>query len=97
MVKMTKAFPDHQKNIVALKRIEGQVRGIQKMIADRRYCVDILTQLHSILGAIARVEDNVLHTHMDHCFTDTLRGKSEAQKRKKISEVVELLNKFRKA
>ena len=92
-----KAFPTHHEQVVALKRIEGQVRGIQNMIHKRRYCVDILTQLHSIVGAILRVEDKICKRHLETCFTKALEGKSSREKQKKIEEVLDLLNKFRRS
>jgi DNA-binding FrmR family transcriptional regulator len=57
MEKKLKQLTTHEEQLVFLKKIEGQVRGIQKMIKEKRYCVDILTQLHSIIGAISRVEN----------------------------------------
>jgi DNA-binding FrmR family transcriptional regulator len=88
--------PAHDEQMVPLRRIEGQIRGIQKMIEDRRYCVDILTQLHSVIGAIQRVESNILHKHLQGCFTNALKGRSEAERNKKIEEVIDLISKFRK-
>ena len=58
-----KKNPDHQDNLVALRRIEGQVRGVQGMIEKRKYCVDILTQLQAIKGALSRVEEKILDKH----------------------------------
>lgn len=86
----------HTEQIIYLKKIEGQIRGIQKMVRDRRYCVDIITQLHSIVGAILRVEDNVLKKHLGGCVTNALKGKSETEKIKKIDEVMTLIKRFRK-
>lgn len=92
-----KQHPDHTQNIVALRRIEGQVRGIQKMIERREYCVDIITQLHSVIGAICRVEDEIFKKHIDGCVTDALKGKSHTEKQKKVDEIVGLIAKFRKS
>jgi len=86
----------HEKQLVYLKKIEGQVRGVQKMIKDRRYCVDILTQLHSIIGAISRVESGILRKHLEGCVAGALKGRSEIEKQKKIDEVIDLITKFRK-
>ena len=61
--------PNHEDNIVALRRIEGQVRGVQKMIEDREYCVDILNQIQAVKGALASVEENILQKHFRHCVT----------------------------
>jgi DNA-binding FrmR family transcriptional regulator len=88
--------PAHDEQLVPLRRIEGQIRGIQKMIDEGRYCVDILTQLHSVLGAIQSVENKILHKHLQGCFTNALKGKSETEKNKKIEEVIDLISKFRK-
>lgn len=86
----------HEAQLVYLKKIEGQIRGIQKMIAERRYCVDILTQLHSVMGAIAHVEENVLRKHLEGCVGGALRSRSGAEKAKKIDEVIDLISKLRK-
>lgn len=86
----------HQEQLTYLKKIEGQIRGIQKMVTDGRYCVDILTQLHSVIGAIARVEENVLRKHLEGCVGGALKGKSDAERQKKIDEVLELIARLRK-
>lgn len=86
----------HQEQLVFLKRIEGQIRGVQKMIEDKRYCVDILTQLHSIVGAILRVEDKILRKHLQGCVVQALGGKSELEKQKKLDEIIDLINRFRR-
>ena len=89
-------YPEHDEQLIALKRIEGQVRGIQKMIQDNKYCIDILTQIQAIKGAISRVEDKVLRRHIEGCVVNALKGKSEVEKQNKINEVVFLLSRFRK-
>lgn len=91
-----KQLTTHGEQLISLKRIEGQVRGIQKMVEEERYCVDILTQLHSIVGAILRVEDNILRKHFEGCVAYALKGKSEIEKQKKIAEILSLLKRFRK-
>jgi len=91
-----KQLMSHEQQLVYLKKIEGQVRGVQKMIKDRRYCVDILTQLHSIIGAISRVESGILRKHLEGCVAGALKGRSEIEKQKKIDEVIDLITKFRK-
>ena len=91
-----KGYPDHTESIVALRRIEGQVRGIQKMIEERKYCVDILNQLHAIIKALASVEDKVLERHFNGCVSEAMRGKSGVERAKKIEEVLQLIRQFRK-
>jgi CsoR family transcriptional regulator, copper-sensing transcriptional repressor len=86
----------HEGQLQFLKKIEGQVAGIQRMIKEKRYCVDILTQIRSVIGALRRVEGEVFRKHLDGCVAGALMGKSDAEKQKKIDEVVELLDKFRK-
>jgi len=93
---MVKKLPAHDKQLVALRRIEGQVRGVQRMIEDKRYCVDILTQLSSVGAALLRVQDKVLQRHLNGCVTSALKGKSTANKKEKIDEIFDLLKKFRK-
>ena len=88
--------PDHQDNIVALKRIEGQVRGVQRMIEDREYCIDILNQIHAVKGALARVEEKILQKHFRHCVTTAVTGKSEKQKQQKLDEILALINRTRR-
>ena len=91
-----KEYPSHTENIVALKRIEGQVRGIQKMVQERKYCVDILNQIHAVIAALARVEDKILEKHFENCVSNAIQGKSVAEKTNKLSEVMQLIRRFRK-
>ncbi len=87
----------HKEQLVFLRKIEGQIRGVQKMIEEKRYCVDILTQLHSVVGAILRVEDKVLERHLHGCVSSALGGKSVLEKQKKIDEIINLINRFRRS
>ncbi len=87
----------HEEQLQFLKKIEGQVAGIRRMIEEKRYCVDILVQIRSIIGALYRVEGEIFRKHLDGCVVGALKGKSEAEKQKKINEVIELLGKFRKS
>jgi DNA-binding FrmR family transcriptional regulator len=86
----------HEEQLQFLKKIEGQVAGIRRMIEEKRYCVDILTQIRSIIGALYRVEGEIFRKHLDGCVVGALKGKSEAEKREKIDEIIELMGKFRK-
>ena len=76
--------PDHVDTLVSLKRIEGQVRGLQNMVEDRKYCVDIITQIQSVKGALSRVERDILKKHIENCVVKTMKGRSTAQKNEKI-------------
>lgn len=93
---MKKQITIHNEQIKFLKRIEGQIRGIQHMIEEKRYCIDIINQMRSIGGALRRVEDEIFKKHVEGCVVGTLKGKSEAEKLKKINEIVDIISKFRK-
>ncbi len=86
----------HIENLIALKRIEGQVKGIQKMIDNKKYCIDIATQVYASIGALRRVAEKVLTKHMEHCVVDALSGKSESQKQQKIDEILGVIRKLNK-
>ena len=86
----------HSEQLGFLKKIEGQVRGVQRMIEEGRYCVDIITQVHSAIGALYRVEDQIFKKHLDNCVANALKGSSERQKQEKINEIMELIARFRK-
>jgi len=86
----------HTTNLVALRRIEGQIKGVQKMIEDEKYCIDITTQIQAAINALHRVAEKVLAKHMEHCVVDALKGKSEQQKRQKIDEVMGAIKRLRK-
>ena len=86
----------HKEQLVSLKRIEGQIRGVQRMMKDERYCVDIITQLHSIVGAILSVEDRIFRKHLEGCVAYSLKGKSLIEKQRKIDEIIKLIQRFRK-
>jgi DNA-binding FrmR family transcriptional regulator len=91
-----KKHPDHADNLVALRRIEGQVRGVQKMIEDCKYCIDILTQTHAIKGALSRVEEKILEKHFKNCVTEAVKGTSEKEKKQKLDEILKLIHQTRK-
>ncbi|MHC4158724.1 MAG: metal-sensitive transcriptional regulator [Planctomycetota bacterium] len=88
--------PNHTDNLVALRRIEGQVRGIQKMIEGRKYCIDILTQIHAVKGALGRIEEKILEKHFKHCVTEAVKGSSEKEKNQKLDEILKLIHQTRK-
>ncbi|MBP7216298.1 MAG: metal-sensitive transcriptional regulator [Candidatus Omnitrophica bacterium] len=89
-------FTTHEEQLAFLNKIEGQIRGVKKMIEGKRYCPDIITQIHSIIGALYRVENEVFKKHVEGCVVHALKGRSDVEKQKKIDEVVALLARFRK-
>ena len=74
-----------------LNRIEGQVRGIARMVEDDRYCVDLLTQLRAVRAALHRVETEVLRDHLDHCVMGAMTGDDPEDRKAKAGELIELL------
>ena len=74
-----------------LRRIEGQVRGVTKMIEEDRYCLDVLTQLRAVRAALVRVETNLLKDHLSHCIEHAIVSGNASEQRKKASELIELL------
>lgn len=86
----------HEKQLDFLSKIEGQIGGIQKMVKEKRYCVDIITQIHSAIGALCRVEDEILKNHINGCVVSALKGGSTSEKQKKVNELLDLISRFRK-
>ncbi len=84
----------HEQELIRLRRIEGQIKGVQRMIEQKRYCVDILTQLNSIVGAIRSVEGNILERHLRGCVHQSFAKGSKEDKARKIEEVVDILKRF---
>jgi DNA-binding FrmR family transcriptional regulator len=74
-----------------LNRIEGQVRGVARMVEDDRYCIDVLTQLRAVRAALARVEGELLKNHLDHCIESAIVAGDAVEQRKKAGELIELL------
>ena len=85
--------PDHSETLVALRRIEGQVRGVQQMVEDKKYCIDILNQIAAVKGALGAVEKRILERHFQHCVKNAMASQSEADTREKIDEIMDLINK----
>ena len=74
-----------------LRRIEGQVRGVARMVAEDRYCIDVLTQLRAVRAALSRVESEMLKGHLGHCIEGAIVSGDVAEQRRKASELIELL------
>ena len=74
-----------------LSRIEGQVRGISKMVGEGRYCIDVLTQLQAVRAALAKVETTMLSDHLGQCIEGAIRGGDADDQRAKAAELITLL------
>src|SRR5262245_44303481 len=74
-----------------LSRIEGQVRGLSKMVEEDRYCIDIVTQISAVRAALRRVEEEVLRDHVAHCVEHAITSGNKADQREKIAEVMAVI------
>jgi DNA-binding FrmR family transcriptional regulator len=89
---------DHQtkpKLLNRLNRIEGQVRGIARMVEEDRYCIDVLTQIRAVRAALGKVESEMLKSHLGHCIESAIVAGDLDEQRKKASELIELLERAR--
>ena len=84
----------HTGQLQRLRRVEGQVRGLVRMVEEERYCVDILTQIRAARAALKRVEESVLQDHVEHCVAQAVRGGSRAERQAKVDELVGVLGRF---
>ena len=82
---------DKAKLLNRLRRIEGQVRGVAKMVEDGRYCIDVLTQLQAVRAALSRAETEMLKDHLGRCIEGAIVSGDAADQRRKASELIELL------
>ncbi|MBJ7406845.1 MAG: metal-sensitive transcriptional regulator [Bradyrhizobium sp.] len=74
-----------------LGRIEGQVRGLSKMVDEDRYCIDIVTQIAAVRAALRRVEEEVLKDHVAHCVEHAIASGDKADQRAKIAELMAVI------
>ncbi len=85
-------YTAHKQQVQArLRRVEGQVRGLQKMVADDRYCIDVLTQVGAAKAALDSIALLLLADHTEHCVTEAIRAGDGSAKVRELSEAVERL------
>ena len=75
-----------------LSRIEGQVRGLSRMVDEDRYCIDIVTQISAVRAALRRVEEEILRDHVAHCVEHAISSGSKADQREKIAELMAVIS-----
>ena len=80
-----------QKILNRLGRVDGQVRGIARMVEEDRYCIDVLTQLQAVRAALAGIEAEMLKNHLHHCVEGAIVSGNAAEQRRKARELIELL------
>lgn len=71
-----------------LNRIEGQVRGLSRMVDEDRYCIDIVTQISAVRAALRRVEEEILKDHVAHCVEHAIASGDKSDQRRKIAELM---------
>jgi DNA-binding FrmR family transcriptional regulator len=87
---------DHKKDgktatLKRLGRIEGQVRGLARMVADERYCIDIVTQIAAVRAALRRVEEEILRGHVAHCVAHAISSGDKTDQRRKVAELMDVM------
>lgn len=86
---------DKPKLLNRLNRIEGQVRGVARMVDEDRYCIDILTQIQAVRAALSKVETEILKEHLGHCIEGAIVSGDKAEQRRKAEELIHLLERAR--
>jgi len=86
---------DKPQLLARLNRIEGQVRGITRMIEEGRYCIDVLTQINAARAALAKVESEMLKAHLNHCIEGAIASGDADDQRAKARELIEILERRR--
>ena len=95
---MSHGYSEEKRAIVSrLRRIEGQVRGLERMVEDERYCIDILTQISAVTTALDGVALKILEGHVEHCVADALASGDVAEAEAKRRELLEAINRFTRA
>ena len=80
-----------ESSLKRLNRIEGQVRGLARMVEEDRYCIDIVTQISAVRTALRRAQEEILRDHVAHCVEDAIASGNRAEQRRKVAELMEVL------
>jgi DNA-binding FrmR family transcriptional regulator len=83
-----------QRALARLRRIEGQVQGVQRMLEDGKYCVDIMLQLSAIQGALEQVSKIIMAQHIETCVADSMKAGTERERAKKIEELIGVFSRY---
>lgn len=79
-----------QANLKRLSRIEGQVRGLARMLEEDRYCIDVVTQISAVRAALRKVEQEILRDHVGHCVEHAIASGNKSEQRKKVAELMDV-------
>jgi DNA-binding FrmR family transcriptional regulator len=83
----------HSESLVRLRRIKGQLEGVERMVEDDRYCMDIVVQIRSIMAALRSAEGLIMERHLRHCVTDAINANDQRMTEKTINELLTLFQK----
>ena len=86
----------HSENIARLSRIEGQIKGVKRMIEEGEYCIDIITQIQAARAALQSVNKAILEKHLKHCVAAVLVAKDEAETEQKLAEIMTVIKRITK-
>jgi CsoR family transcriptional regulator, copper-sensing transcriptional repressor len=95
MATAMKASEAREAHLSRLSRIEGQVRGVRRMVEENRPCAEVLPQLRSVIHALCRVQDLVLHQHLRRCLRESFGAEADEERERKAEEVFLLLSRYR--
>jgi DNA-binding FrmR family transcriptional regulator len=74
------------------RRIEGQVRGLARMVETDRYCIDVVTQLSAVRAALRRAEEEILADHAAHCVANAISSGNKTEQRRKVAELIDVIS-----
>jgi DNA-binding FrmR family transcriptional regulator len=83
---------DHKDNIQRLKTIEGHIRGIQKMLEEDKYCIDIIRQIQAVQSALNKVSAKILDGHLNTCLLSAVQGNDPAERQRVLNEITEVFD-----
>ena len=86
---------DKENTLKRLNRIEGQVRGIMKMIEEERYCIEVLQQMQAVKAALSKVEDAILKDHSNTCVASAIASGNAKQQQEKFNELIDLIGRYK--
>jgi DNA-binding FrmR family transcriptional regulator len=81
---------DHEENIRRLKVAEGHLRGIQRMLADNTYCIDVIRQISAVQAALDKISANILDQHLNSCLITAIQGDDVAERERVLKEITEV-------
>jgi len=84
-----------KKTLARLRKIEGQLRGIQKMITEKRYCIDVVMQIEAAESALHKVSEIILKNHLETCVLEAFRSKNKKESQQKVNELMEVYKRLR--